>query len=276
MLVITPQQRRELRAKAHHLHPVVSVGQHGLTPTVLHEIDVALNAHGLVKIRVFSDARDERDAMLARIADELAASPVQHLGKLLIVYRPVPKPAVKKAARRKAVKKEPASAGGTRTGKQAGSARHAGTARHASSAKAPRRQKPNAEREFAPIARRKREDPAIASGNADQREAFAPKGRRQRSYRDGAVDAPAAPAPRAPRKRSQPSEDTPRPSRHTRGPAKPHGTSSPPAPAARSRKSASASVATTDNHRQRREQHTAPAGPGNANPANSRRRRRTG
>lgn len=84
---LTPQQRRELRAKAHHLHPVVSIGQHGLTPQVLNEIDVALTAHALIKIRVHSDDRDAREAMLAGIATQLHAAPVQHLGKLLIVWR---------------------------------------------------------------------------------------------------------------------------------------------------------------------------------------------
>jgi len=84
---MTAEQRRALRAKAHHLHPVVAVGTHGLTPTVLHEIDIALKAHELIKIRVFSDVRSERDALLARICGELECAPVQHLGKLLIVWR---------------------------------------------------------------------------------------------------------------------------------------------------------------------------------------------
>jgi putative YhbY family RNA-binding protein len=111
MLEITPQQRRELRAKAHPLHPVVSVGQHGLTPQVLHEIDVALAAHELIKVRVFDDDRAAREAMLASIADAVGAAPVQHLGKLLILWRPAPpketaqpraakKPAKKASARR--------------------------------------------------------------------------------------------------------------------------------------------------------------------------------
>ena len=68
----------------------MTIGQHGLTPAVLHEIDVALTAHELIKIRVFSDDRDERDALLERICTELDAAPVQHLGKLLIVFRPAP------------------------------------------------------------------------------------------------------------------------------------------------------------------------------------------
>jgi len=87
METLTPAFRRELRARAHHLHPVVAIGQHGLTPPVLHEIDVALTAHELVKLRVFSDDRSEREALLARICDELSCAPVQHLGKLLILWR---------------------------------------------------------------------------------------------------------------------------------------------------------------------------------------------
>lgn len=93
MQTLSSAERRALRAKAHHLHPVVSIGQHGLTPSVLHEIDVNLIAHELIKIRVFSDARGDRDAMLERICGELGAAPVQHVGKLLIVWRPAPKEA---------------------------------------------------------------------------------------------------------------------------------------------------------------------------------------
>lgn len=92
MKTLTSAERRALRAKAHHLSPCVSVGQHGLTAAVLHEVDVALRAHELIKIRVFSDERDERELLLARICDALDAAPVQHLGKLLIVWRPAPEP----------------------------------------------------------------------------------------------------------------------------------------------------------------------------------------
>jgi RNA-binding protein len=88
MIELDPRQRRDLRARAHHLHPVVSIGQHGLTPAVLHEIDVALTAHALVKVRVHSDDRDAREAMLAGICGQLHAAPVQHLGKLLLLWRP--------------------------------------------------------------------------------------------------------------------------------------------------------------------------------------------
>ncbi|HMA32394.1 MAG TPA: YhbY family RNA-binding protein [Casimicrobiaceae bacterium] len=87
METLTSALRRELRARAHHLHPVVAIGQHGLTPSVLHEIDVALTAHELVKLRVFSGERPEREALLGRICDQLSCAPVQHLGKLLILWR---------------------------------------------------------------------------------------------------------------------------------------------------------------------------------------------
>jgi hypothetical protein len=59
---------------------------------VLHEIDLNLLAHELIKIRVFGDDRDQREASLARICGELDAAPVQHLGKILTVWRPAPPP----------------------------------------------------------------------------------------------------------------------------------------------------------------------------------------
>jgi len=103
MRSLSTADRRALRAKAHHLHPVVAIGQHGLTPAVLHEIDVNLLAHELIKIRVFSDVRADRETLLARICDELDAAPVQHIGKLFVVWRPKPaeEAAAKPAPRRR-------------------------------------------------------------------------------------------------------------------------------------------------------------------------------
>jgi putative YhbY family RNA-binding protein len=92
MRTLTPAERRAFRAQAHSLHPFVSIGQHGLTPAVLHEIDVNLIAHELIKIRVFNDDRDERESLLARICGDLDAAPVQHLGKILTIWRPAPPP----------------------------------------------------------------------------------------------------------------------------------------------------------------------------------------
>ncbi|HSN46280.1 MAG TPA: YhbY family RNA-binding protein, partial [Casimicrobiaceae bacterium] len=90
MRTLPPPERRALRAKAHTLHPVVIVGHHGLTPAVLKEIDTSLRAHELIKVRVADDDRAVRDEVLRRICSELDAAPVQHLGKLLIVWRPQP------------------------------------------------------------------------------------------------------------------------------------------------------------------------------------------
>lgn len=87
---LTPAQRKEHRAAAHHLSPVVHVGGEGLTAAVVKETDAALKAHGLIKVRVFSDDRTEREAMLERLADELGAAPIQHIGKLLVLWRPMP------------------------------------------------------------------------------------------------------------------------------------------------------------------------------------------
>ncbi len=89
-LILTPAERKEHRAGAHHLSPVVAIGGDGLTPAVTKEIDAALKAHGLIKVRVFSDDRAEREAMLGTLADALDAAPIQHIGKLLVLWRPVP------------------------------------------------------------------------------------------------------------------------------------------------------------------------------------------
>jgi putative YhbY family RNA-binding protein len=101
MTTITPSERRALRARAHHLAPVVAIGSHGLTAQVLHEIDVALTAHELIKVRVFSDDRVAREALFAAICAELGCAPVQHLGKLLILWRETPKDAAEPKATRK-------------------------------------------------------------------------------------------------------------------------------------------------------------------------------
>jgi RNA-binding protein len=87
---LTPAQRKEQRALAHHLDPVVMVGSDGLTAAVQREADAALNAHGLIKLRVLSDDRDARAAMLDTLADALSAAPIQHIGKLLVLWRPMP------------------------------------------------------------------------------------------------------------------------------------------------------------------------------------------
>ena len=87
-LHLTPTERKQKRAEAHHLDPVVMVGAAGLTAGVRQEIDAALRAHGLVKVRVGIEARSTREELLAELADGLDAAPVQHIGKLLVLWRP--------------------------------------------------------------------------------------------------------------------------------------------------------------------------------------------
>jgi RNA-binding protein len=87
---LSPAQRKEHRSLAHHLDPVVMVGNDGLTDAVKKEISNALDAHGLIKVRVFSDDRTARDALFQSLTDELGAAPIQHIGKLLVLWRPMP------------------------------------------------------------------------------------------------------------------------------------------------------------------------------------------
>ncbi|GAB3627129.1 RNA-binding protein [Pandoraea terrae] len=89
-LTLTPARRAELRAAAHALNPVVLIGGDGLSAAVLKEIDGALKSHELIKVRVFGDERDARIAIYESICDQLGAAPVQHIGKLLVLFRPAP------------------------------------------------------------------------------------------------------------------------------------------------------------------------------------------
>lgn len=93
MITLNAAQRRELKARAHPLHPVVMIGDAGLTPSVLHEIDVNLKSHELIKIRVFGDDRAARAALIDDIGAKLDATLVQHIGKILVIYRPRPEDA---------------------------------------------------------------------------------------------------------------------------------------------------------------------------------------
>ena len=100
MIALPPDQRRALRARAHRLNPVVSIADNGLAETVLKEIEACLNAHELIKIRVYSDDREQREAYLKTICEQLDAAPVQHIGKLLVIWRPLPE-ATKQAVRQR-------------------------------------------------------------------------------------------------------------------------------------------------------------------------------
>jgi RNA-binding protein len=87
---LTPAQRKEHRAAAHHLDPVVAIGNEGLTAAVRKEANAALKAHGLIKVRMFSDDREAREAVFRDLAETLSAAAIQHIGKLLVLWRPLP------------------------------------------------------------------------------------------------------------------------------------------------------------------------------------------
>ncbi len=88
MFNLTPSERRALRARAHALNPVVFIGDKGLSESVIHEIAVNLDAHELIKVRAAEADRDAREALLSGICESLEAAPVQHIGKILVIYRP--------------------------------------------------------------------------------------------------------------------------------------------------------------------------------------------
>jgi RNA-binding protein len=87
---LTSGERRALRARAHHLQPVVIIGEAGVTPPIVREIDLALTSHELIKVRVLGDDRQAREGLIVQICQALNASPVQHIGKILVLYRPRP------------------------------------------------------------------------------------------------------------------------------------------------------------------------------------------
>jgi RNA-binding protein len=99
MLTLTVLQRQNLKARAHALNPTVLIGNAGLSPAVLDEIARTLKSHDLIKIRA-SGEREEREAMMQQICATLNAAPVQHIGKILVVYRPLEEMPAKKPNRR--------------------------------------------------------------------------------------------------------------------------------------------------------------------------------
>jgi len=95
MRALSPEQRKFLRAQAHALKPVVMIGAQGLSEAVVREAGLALAAHELIKIRVLGDDRAARESHFQTLCAALDAAPVQHIGKLLLLYKPADKPKLK-------------------------------------------------------------------------------------------------------------------------------------------------------------------------------------
>jgi len=94
MKTLTTEHKQYLKGLAHNRQPVVMIGNHGLTPAVLKEIELALNAHELIKIKAASDALETRRAWMEEICASSGAAPVQQIGKVLVIYRAGSKPAI--------------------------------------------------------------------------------------------------------------------------------------------------------------------------------------
>lgn len=100
MIELTPEQRRALRAKAHPLHPVVTIAGNGLSEAVLKELDRSLKAHELIKVKLQGIERDAQEALQTEMCNRLDCAPVQHIGNILVLWREKPAEAPKPAARR--------------------------------------------------------------------------------------------------------------------------------------------------------------------------------
>ena len=81
------KMKKDLKARAHSLSPVIITGNLGLTPALHQELEVALTAHELIKIRVNAATRDERNMMIQEIVDTHHAELVQHVGHVIAIYR---------------------------------------------------------------------------------------------------------------------------------------------------------------------------------------------
>jgi RNA-binding protein len=84
---LTAAQKRHLRSLAHVLKPVVLIGGKGVSDAVIAELDIALERHELLKVKVAAEDRDERDAWIADLADRSGAALVQRVGHVATLYR---------------------------------------------------------------------------------------------------------------------------------------------------------------------------------------------
>jgi RNA-binding protein len=82
-----PAERKALKARAHKLEPVVRIGSKGVTEEVIAEIERALQAHELIKVRAGALDRDQRDAALVSICERTKAQRVQQVGKVFVLFR---------------------------------------------------------------------------------------------------------------------------------------------------------------------------------------------
>lgn len=86
-MTLSATEKKALQSKAHHLNPVILIGQRGITPSLLQEIDLALEHHELMKIRVQQGDKELREHFALEISQALNAEYIAHIGRVLVVYR---------------------------------------------------------------------------------------------------------------------------------------------------------------------------------------------
>jgi RNA-binding protein len=84
---ITERQRRYLRGLAHPLKPVIMIGDAGLTDAIAKETGRALHDHELIKVRVRGAEREQRDALLADLAQRTGSALIHRIGHVAVLYR---------------------------------------------------------------------------------------------------------------------------------------------------------------------------------------------
>lgn len=93
-MTLTGKQKNYLRGVAHNLNPIVTIGGKGLTQAVMNEVELALNQHELLKIKLPSNSKAEKVALLAQITGQSNSEPVQIIGRVAVVYRPNKEPKI--------------------------------------------------------------------------------------------------------------------------------------------------------------------------------------
>jgi RNA-binding protein len=194
---LSPAQRADLRAQAHALKPVVIIGADGLTDPVVAEAERALHSHQLIKIRVFGDDRDARVEIADTLCDRLNAALVQHIGKLLVLWRPSDE-----------AESAPAAAPAKRAVRgRDGPSANAATARRVSAAPTTGRRTPLSDERRSPRVNGERRGAAAPAAGRRGADAFAQRAPRKTPIRQSTAAASLALTAGSPKERAKARDD---------------------------------------------------------------------
>jgi RNA-binding protein len=87
---LSESQKKHLRALGHQLKPVITVGDAGLSASVMNEFESTISHHELIKVRVRSGSREARDEMIGKLCQQGSGSLIQRIGNVALIYRPNP------------------------------------------------------------------------------------------------------------------------------------------------------------------------------------------